>query len=128
MQEDRRREYAKLLKESLERAVKELSSSDRVERISIFGSYPKRAPDLFTDLDILIIMKSDKPFLERLGEIYSLLALPVDVDILCYTPEEFEKIKDRGFFKKLIKEEVVLYRSLNLNSVGAGLVPARGID
>jgi len=73
-------------------------------------------------------MKSDKPFLERLGEIYSLLALPVDVDILCYTPEEFEKIKDRGFFKKLIKEEVVLYRSLNLNSVGAGLVPGRGID
>jgi predicted nucleotidyltransferase len=107
MEEDKRREYQKLLKESLERVVKELSS--RVEKISVFGSYPKKAPDLFTDLDILIIMKTDKPFLERMREIYSLLALPVDADILCYTPEEFERISKRGFFRRLLREEVVLY-------------------
>ena len=107
MEKDKRKEYQKLLKESLERVVREMSS--RAERISVFGSYVKKTPDLFTDLDILIIMKTDKPFLERIKEVYSLLALPVDADILCYTPEEFERIKERGFFKRLLKEEVILY-------------------
>ena len=84
--------------------------SSRAERISVFGSYARRkSHDLFTDLDILIIMKTDKPFLERMREIYSLLALPVDADILCYTPEEFERLKKRGFFRSLLKEEVTLY-------------------
>ena len=107
MQEERRADYAELLKMSVERIVNVLSG--KVERISIFGSYPKRKPDLFTDLDILIVIKSEKSFLERSKEIYSLLALPVDADILCYTPEEFEKMKDKGFLKKILAEEVVLY-------------------
>jgi len=96
------------LKKSVERIVEELSGE--VEKISIFGSYPKQTPaDLLTDLDILIIMKTEKPFIERLKEIYYRLALPVDADILCYTPEEFERIKGRGFFKRLLEEEVVVY-------------------
>ena len=100
-------EYRKLLKQSVERVVNELSG--KVERISIFGSYSRKEPDLFTDLDILIIMRTEKSFLERAKEIYSLLSLPVDCDILCYTPEEFESVKKRGFFKRILSEEVVLY-------------------
>lgn len=108
MIQEKREQYQKLLKESLDKVVKIMSS--RAERISIFGSYAKRTShDLFTDLDILIIMETDKPFLERVKEIYSMLALPVDADILCYTPEEFEKLKKSGFFKMLLKEEVILY-------------------
>jgi predicted nucleotidyltransferase len=107
MEEDKRKKYQELLKESLERVVKVLSP--RAERISVFGSYPKKEADLFTDLDILIIMKTDKPFLERMREIYSLLALPVDADILWYTPEEFERIRKRKFFKSLVREEIILY-------------------
>jgi predicted nucleotidyltransferase len=107
MEEDKRKKYQELLKESLERVVKVLSA--RAERISIFGSYPKKDADLFTDLDLLIIMKTDKPFLERLKEIYSLLALPVDADILWYTPEEFERMRNRGFFQSILREEIVLY-------------------
>lgn len=107
MLDEKREEYIKLLEKSVEKVTKKLSG--KVERISIFGSYHKKKPDLFTDLDILIIMKTKKPFLERLKEIYPLLSLPVDADILCYTPEEFEKIKNRGFFKKILKDEVVLY-------------------
>ena len=101
-----RKKHAELLKKSIETVSRELHG--KVEKISIFGSYPKRS-DLFTDLDILIIMRTEKPFLERMKEIYSLLALPVDADILCYTPEEFEELKERGFFKKLMEEEIVLY-------------------
>ena len=107
MLEEKREEYIRLLEKSVEKIVKSLSG--KVEKVSIFGSYNKRQPDLFTDLDILIIMKTEKPFLERLKEVYSLLSLPVDADILCYTPEEFKKIKRRRFFKKILEDEVVLY-------------------
>lgn len=94
LQNNKRLEYQKLLSDSIEKVVKVLSS--RVERISVFGSYPKKEPDLFTDLDILIIMKTDKPFLERTKEIYELLALPVDADIFVIPPLSSKK-KERLF-------------------------------
>lgn len=101
MIQEKRRQYQKLLREALDKVVRVMSP--RAERISVFGSYARRkSHDLFTDLDILIIMETDKPFLERMKEIYSLLALPVDADILCYTPEEFERLKKRGFFQRLL--------------------------
>ena len=104
MLKERREEYSRLLEESLATIVDKLK--DKVERISIFGSYAKGRRDLFTDLDVIIVMKTDKPFTERLKEVYSLLALPVDADILCYTPEEYERMKD-GFLRNV--EEVILY-------------------
>ena len=107
MLDDLRREHSRLLEESVKRIVRVLSG--RVEKISLFGSYAHGRSDLFTDLDILIIMKTEKSFADRLKEIYSTLALPVDADIFCYTPEELERIKNRGFFKKILAEEVALY-------------------
>ncbi len=101
------REYAKLLEQSIKIILDKLSG--RVQKISVFGSYARGRRDLFTDLDILIIMKSQKPFLERTKDIYGLLSLPVDADILCYTPEEMEKMKKRAFMKNILKQEVVLY-------------------
>ena len=107
MLEDLRREHSRLLEESVKKTVEMLSG--RAEKISLFGSYARGRSDLFTDLDILIIMKTEMSFIDRLKEIYSLLALPVDADILCYTPEEVERLKNRGFLKKVLAEEVVLY-------------------
>ena len=104
--EKKRREYIGLLEKSVENIVMNLSG--KVEKIMVFGSYNRRR-DLFTDLDVIVVMKTNKPFLERLKEMYSTLFLPVDADILCYTPEEFERMKERGFFKKLMKEAVVIY-------------------
>lgn len=105
----KREEYINLLSTSLAVAIDKLSKSDNVNRISLFGSYARSKADLFTDLDILIIMDTHKPFLERMKEVYALLALPVDADILCYTPQEFERLKKRPFFQKILAEEVILY-------------------
>jgi len=106
---EKREEYVNLLKTSLTQIIDKLSKSDNVKRISLFGSYTRGKADLFTDLDILIIMDTPKPFLERTKEVYALLALPVDADILCYTPEEFEGLKNTPFFQKILAEEIILY-------------------
>jgi predicted nucleotidyltransferase len=104
----KRREYQKLLEYSANQIVAKLSHLN-VEKISLLGSYARGKSDLFTDLDVLVIMATDKPFTERVAEIYSLLALPVDADILCYTPQEFERMKTTPFLRKALADEVVLY-------------------
>jgi predicted nucleotidyltransferase len=104
----KRQEYCELLRSSAGAIASRLVPLD-IEKVSLFGSYARGRADLFTDLDVLVIMDTDKPFVERAGEIYSLLCLPVDADILCYTPEEFRRMCDTPFMKKILEDEVVLY-------------------
>ena len=104
----KRQEYRELLRRSAGGIAARLAGLD-VEKISLFGSYARGRADLFSDLDILVIMNTDKPFIERVGEIHSLLCLPVDADIICYTPEEFRRMRDTPFIKKVLEDEVVLY-------------------
>jgi predicted nucleotidyltransferase len=104
----KRREYRKLLEYSAGQIVAKLYDLN-VEKISLFGSYARGKSDLFTDLDVLVVMDTDKPFTERTTEMYSLLALPVDADILCYTPQEFRRMKETPFLRKALADEVVLY-------------------
>ncbi len=101
--------YSKSLKESLEKVVNVLSCLDEVEKVSLVGSFSRGRADLFTDLDIVVIMRTDQGVLERLRTLYPMLNLPVDYDLFCYTPREIEACKDRSFFKQLMLNEVVLY-------------------
>ncbi len=100
-------EYKSLLEESINILKERLK--DKVEKIIVFGSYAKGRRDLCTDLDILIVMESNKPYIERLRELYSILTLPVDVDILCYTPDEFRIMSSKGFLREAVKDGVVVY-------------------
>ena len=104
-----RRDYSVLLERSLQSLVEALKQRSDILRISLFGSYARGRADLFTDLDVLVIMDTTKPFIERQRELYELLALPVDLDLLCYTPREFEDLKDRPFLRYALAREKVLY-------------------
>src|SRR5438046_8601179 len=106
---ERRREYADLLEQSLTRLVDLLKERDDVLRISLFGSYARGRRDLFTDLDVLVIMQTAEPFVERQCRLYGLLGLPVDLDLLCYTPEEFDAMKFQPFLRHALMDEKVLY-------------------
>ncbi len=62
-----------------------------VEKIILFGSAARRETDEYSALDLIIIKKTDKPFVTRLVEAP---LLPVKADIFVYTPEEFEMMKE----------------------------------
>ena len=64
---------------------------------------------MFTDLDLLVVMSSELDFVHRTAEVYSQLRVDVDLDLLVYTPEEFEEHRDRGFVKRAIETGRVLY-------------------
>lgn len=77
--------------------------------ILLFGSYAQGRRDLFTDLDLLVVMESDEPFIQRLGSVRAALQPKVDTDLFVYTPSEFEEMKERPFVRHALKTGKVLY-------------------
>lgn len=101
--------YVRKLEKAPRRIIEVLSQVDGVRRVSLFGSYARGRRDLFTDLDVLVVWQTDKPLLERLGFLHSILDVAVDIDVVCYTPAEFERMKERPFLRHALCEEVLLF-------------------
>ncbi|HEV8310447.1 MAG TPA: nucleotidyltransferase domain-containing protein [Methylomirabilota bacterium] len=101
--------YARKLDQAARTLVEALSPVDGIERISIFGSYARGRRDLATDLDVLVVWQTDKPFVDRLRFLYGLVQVPVDLDMLCYTPAEFDDLRDAPFLRHIAGEEVVIF-------------------
>ena len=105
----RRKAYVTKLEESVQRMVKVLSRLPEVERVILFGSYARGRRDLLTDLDILVVMDTRLDILARTTFIYEQLFLPVDYDVLVYTPLELERWKEQPFLRQILEEGKVLY-------------------
>ncbi|MGQ9779767.1 MAG: nucleotidyltransferase domain-containing protein [Bacillota bacterium] len=105
-----RTDRAALLAEELERLKRELAGMG-AKKIVLFGSYARGRADALTDLDLMVVMESDLPFVERLGMLYRRLAPRVAVDILAYTPEEWRKMQETPFVRRALKEGRVLYEA-----------------
>ncbi len=81
------------------------------QKIMLFGSLAKGNSDEYSDIDIMAIKKTDKPFVKRLREVALLCKLDEPIDILVYTPEEIEEMKKAGnfFIESVLSEGMVLY-------------------
>jgi predicted nucleotidyltransferase len=100
--------HVDLLEKELARITAELERLD-ARLVVLFGSYAHGRRDLFTDLDLLVVMESDEPFVGRIASLYARLHPKVAADILVYTPEEFEEMKLRRFVRHALKTGRVLY-------------------
>ena len=107
----KREAYKRLLEQSVHDIVERLSPLEGVLRISVFGSFARGRRDLFTDLDILVVMETEMGLADRLKYLYSKLAVPVDVDILCYTPQEVEVLQGKGWLTSALRDSQVLYEA-----------------
>ena len=81
-------------------------------RAVAFGSYARGAADAWSDLDLAVVLETELPRAERgnlLAETVS--ALPVGVDIVVYTPDEWRQGMERcvGVFDALAREGVTIY-------------------
>ena len=79
-------------KNILPRIIKEYNPKE----VIIFGSRIKGTSTLNSDLDVIIVSKSfqDTPFIERMPLLLKKFDFPRHLDYICYTPEEFERMKD----------------------------------
>jgi predicted nucleotidyltransferase len=104
----RRAAYARALDEALRRVLAQLSERAEVRRVILFGSYAAGRRDLFTDLDLLVVMDSDQPFVSRTAALHRDTRAGVDVDFLVYTPAEFERMRLRPFLRRILETGRVL--------------------
>jgi len=103
-----RARHVALLESELARLVDELKAFG-AHLIVLFGSYAQGRRDLFTDLDLLAVIDSDEPFLQRLATVRGTLRPKVDTDLFVYSPSEFEEMKERPFVRHVLKMGKVLY-------------------
>jgi len=85
------REHSLLSEDFEDRLVDRLKG--RVEAAYFFGSYgtPRFRPD--SDVDLILIVQTERPFVERPRLFDDLYALYPRLDILVYTPGEFERLQ-----------------------------------
>jgi len=82
-------------------------------KIILFGSYAKGENDDESDIDIIVVYQTEKKFMDRLEELYLNWSLPKAVDILAYTPDEFDEMQKENFFiQDAVKEGTVIYESV----------------
>lgn len=81
------------------------------EKIILFGSWARGEGDRYSDVDLIVVVRTNKRFLDRLAGFYEAWSIPVPVDILVYTPEEFAEMVDEEnpLIMKAIREGVVMY-------------------
>ncbi|MEW5936106.1 MAG: nucleotidyltransferase domain-containing protein [Bacillota bacterium] len=96
-------DHARLLKSELRRIANQLRQMG-AQKIILFGSYARGRADALTDLDLVAVMDSQLPFVERTAEAYRHIMPRVAADILVYTPDEWERMQDRPFVQQVLRE------------------------
>jgi predicted nucleotidyltransferase len=96
----------------LQEMVSRIREAMQPERIVLFGSRARGTAREDSDFDLLVVKDSDKPRYERAGPLYTKLAdLPVEVEIVVYTPEEVREWSNvpQAFITTAMREGKVLY-------------------
>lgn len=63
------------------------------EKIILFGSYAYGKPHKDSDVDLLVVMDTDKSFHQRVQQIRALLPVNKAIDLIVLTPKEYQKAK-----------------------------------
>ncbi len=81
------------------------------EKIILFGSRAREDNFKRSDFDFIIVSKKFKgiPFMQRLPKMYDYWNEDVDIEPICYTPDEFRrKSREQGIVRKAIEEGIEL--------------------
>ena len=79
----------------LEIVVEKIKSTFNPEKIILFGSYAYGHPTVDSDIDLMIVMRTDEKPHKRAVPIRKILkGIGIPKDIIVKTPEEFERFKD----------------------------------
>jgi len=88
------------LERELERLRQLLAADPKVKRLFLFGSLAAGAVHEWSDLDVLIVMETDLPFVRRAQEMRRPLQPRVGIDFIVYTPDEYRAMKRQRFVRE----------------------------
>jgi predicted nucleotidyltransferase len=85
----------------------------RARKVVAFGSVARGEADQWSDLDLLIVADTSRPFLERFKDFTGLYDVWPRLDLLIYTPAELDRMvaDENGFVLRALEEGVVLHEA-----------------
>jgi len=85
----------------------------RARRAIVFGSVARGEADEWSDLDLLIVADTARPFLERWRDFAGLFDVWPRLDLLVYTPAELDGLRAEGraFIEHVLAEGVVVHEA-----------------
>lgn len=89
--------------------LSEVKKTTKVTKAILFGSQATGKETEKSDIDLIIVSKDfeNKKSYKRSPELYLIWNLPYDPDIICLTPEEFEKKKNQiGVIRTAVEEGI----------------------
>ncbi|HCW50590.1 MAG TPA: nucleotidyltransferase domain-containing protein [Clostridiales bacterium] len=83
-----------------------------VKKAILFGSLARGDVIETSDIDLILVMETPRRFLDRLDEAFRVLRPKTGLDVLVYTPDEFEELLEtRPFVQKAVREGKVIYEA-----------------
>ncbi|PYN05680.1 MAG: nucleotidyltransferase domain-containing protein [Candidatus Rokuibacteriota bacterium] len=82
-----------------------------VRRAILFGSVARGDVGAQSDLDLILVVETREHFPERCARFYGALEPAVGMDILVYTPDEFEAMRDGRFLRQALADGKVVYEA-----------------
>jgi predicted nucleotidyltransferase len=79
----------------------------RVDHVILFGSRARNTSHEWSDVDLLVVSPAfeGKLHLDRAARVRRLWHAHVPVDLLCYTPDEFESLRGQVSIVRVALEE-----------------------
>lgn len=101
------------LNSSLDSIINELRNIGAL-KIILFGSLVKGEVDIYSDLDLLIIMPSSRSGKQWMKQIYGTLSREVASDLIVYNEKEFEeKLPISRFLQSIVNSGRVVFEKTN---------------
>lgn len=84
-----------------------------VRKAIVFGSVARGEADEWSDLDLVIVTDTPRPFLERYRDFEGIYDVWPRLDLLIYTPAEFAQMRMQGrpFIEHVLREGVVIHEA-----------------
>ena len=108
----------------IEEKLRPVLKAGKAIRAVLFGSWARGTQTRHSDIDLLILVETDKRWLHRdqdFADIYWIFPKQ-GVDLLIYTPEELEEIAHRPFIQRILREGKVVYESREAGQRGLSVV------
>ena len=100
----------KRVMELLNQYLKKVNKKFKIERAILFGSRAGNDWLLNSDVDLILISKDFRgiPFRKRMSEVIEYWDEFIDLEVICYTPEEFDRLSKMITIAKEAKEKGIV--------------------
>ena len=99
------------LQNELNRILPIIRDQYQPEKVIAYGSYARGTTHEWSDLDIAIVKKTNRKFLDRLQDVMMLTQSKIATEFVVYTPEEFQEMARNNYFirEEILKNGTLLY-------------------